>query len=64
MKKTTENEEVLEEVVQEKPKPAAPVIPAQKPKTPAFHGVNNFGKWGLRNNISKQRPGRAAARGR
>ncbi len=48
----------------EKPKPTTPQIPTQKPKAPTFQNANNFGKWRFRNTISKQRPGRAAARGR
>ena len=49
-------------VIPEKPKT---IPPTQQPRTPAFLNANSFGKWKPLNNFNnRQRPGRAASRGR
>lgn len=67
-KSTKKEEKILEEaskepeVIQEKPKTIPPI---QQPRTPAFLNANSFGKWKPLNNFNnRQRPGRAASRGR
>jgi len=68
MAKSTKNEEEnLEETskeaekITEKPKTIPPIQQAR----PAFLGSNSFGKWKPLNNFNnRQRPGRAASRGR
>lgn len=61
-----------EEIPEETSKEAEPIVekpktipPIQHSKAPAFLNANSFGKWKPLNNFNnRQRPGRAASRGR
>lgn len=69
MAKCTKNKEEIPEeaskeaeITAEKPKTIPPI---QHSKAPAFLNSNSFGKWKPLNNFNnRQRPGRAASRGR
>lgn len=67
MTKEEQNEndsEIIEEIVEES-KPLTPQQLIHQSKTPLFNTGNRFGKATQWNNINnRQRPGRAASRGR
>lgn len=65
---TKKEEEILEETSKESEKiPEKPktIPPVSQPRTPTFLNANSFGKWKPLNNFNnRQRPWRAASRGR